>query len=349
MIEVIKDRDQWRTQLSLTEHLDFYHTYDYHHLSKTENETPLLIIYTNGKTRLALPLLLRDIENTNYKDAISVYGYAGILTLNIDDTFDKQQFHKELNAYFKKNNIVSVFSRLHPYLDHQESLIEGMGEITTLGKVVYIDLNDTLENQRKMFNKRMKTYLNKARRLCTVIESTSQDHIDAFIELYHENMKKVDADDSYFFDYNYFERLLSSEGFITKLMLCVHNETNAVIAGALFIEKGKIVQYHLSGLDYEYFDLNAVKLIIDEMRIQATQNGFEFMNLGGGRGSREDSLFHFKSSFSKHFKEFKIWKYIVDPKVYTALSEAHLGSATPDVVDDIAFFPAYRSKINIES
>lgn len=348
MIEVIKDRDQWREQLSLTEHLDFYHTYDYHHLSKTENETPILIIYTNKKTRLALPLLLRNIENTDFKDAISVYGYAGILTLTMDNEFDKHQFHKELNSFFKQNKIVSVFSRLHPYLDHQETLLEGLGETTTLGKVVYIDLMDTLENQRKMYNKRMKTYLNKSRRLCTVIDSKSQNHIDAFIELYHENMKRVDADDSYFFDHSYFNRLMSSEGFTTKLMLCIDNESNTVVAGAVFIEKGKIVQYHLSGMDYDYFDLNAIKLIIDEMRIQTTRKGFEYLNLGGGRGSREDSLFHFKSSFSKNFREFKIWKYIVDQKAYTTLSEAHLGSTTADVVDDVEFFPAYRAKVKIE-
>ena len=40
MIEIIKDEKSWRDQLSLVEHIDFYHTYDYHQLSKEEDETP---------------------------------------------------------------------------------------------------------------------------------------------------------------------------------------------------------------------------------------------------------------------------------------------------------------------
>ena len=347
MIEIIEDRKQWREQLSSVENLDFYHTYDYHQLSKKNDERPVLIKYTAPGTCLLLPLLLRNIENSEYKDAISVYGYAGILTSQIDDGFNTRRFHSLLNAYFNENKIISVFSRLHPYLAHQEDLLKGLGSITTLGKVVYIDLKDTVENQRKMFNKRMKTYLNKSRKICTVIESKSDEAIKTFIRLYHENMKRVDADDSYFFDKCYFERLFSSTGFTTRLMLCINNNTNTVIAGALFIEKGKIIQYHLSGLDYDYYDLNAVKLIIDEMRIKSTQQGFEYLNLGGGRGSREDSLFVFKHNFSKHYKEFKIWKYIVNQEVYESLTHAHLGNSYSNTCDSIQFFPAYRSNLKI--
>jgi lipid II:glycine glycyltransferase (peptidoglycan interpeptide bridge formation enzyme) len=103
-----------------------------------------------------------------------------------------------------------------------------------------------------------------------------------------------------------------------------------------------MVQYHLSGLDDDYFDLNPIKLIIDEMRIQSTQQQFEFLNLGGGRGSKEDSLFTFKTSFSKHFKEFKIWKYVVNEKVYRTLVEKHLGTRSETEVSNDEFFPAYR-------
>lgn len=347
MIEIIKTKMQWDEQLLLIDHVDFYHTYDYHHLSKNDGELPILIKYTNGDNSLLLPLLLRNIENSNYKDAVSVYGYAGILTRNIDGNFKKENFHEELNAFFNENKIVSIFSRLHPYLECQESILKGLGTIKTLGKVVYIDLTDTLEDQRKLFNRRMKTYLNKSRKTCTIIESKLKEDIDSFINLYHENMKRVDADDHYFFNNDYFHQLITSKDFKTRLLLCIHNETQAIIGGALFIEKGTIVQYHLSGLSEEYFDLNAIKLIIDEMRIKVTNQGFEFLNLGGGRGSKEDSLFTFKSSFSKHFKEFKIWKYIVDEDAYKMLVNKHLEANSEIDIEDTNFFPAYRSNIKV--
>lgn len=343
MIEIIKDKKSWDEQLSLIEDLDVYHTYDYHHITKKPNDTAILIKYTDGDNSLALPLLIRNIENSIYKDATSVYGYAGILTLKLSENFNKEIFHKELKAFFTDYKIVSVFSRFHPFLENQESLLDGLGTITTRGKVVYIDLSDTLENQRKMFNKRMKTYLNKSRRTCTVIESKLKSDLDSFIDLYHENMKRVGADESYFFDSEYFHELLSTDDFNTKLMLCIHDETKTIIGGAIFMEKGNIVQYHLSGLNEQFNDLNAIKLIIDEIRIKKSNREFKYLNLGGGRGSDEDSLFAFKRCFSKHFKDFKIWKYIVDENAYRMLVENQFEYPLETVVENTNFFPAYRS------
>ncbi len=349
MIEVIKDKQRWNDQLLLIKQLDVYHTYDYHHISKKPDESPILIKYTDGDNALALPLVLRPIENSDYMDATSVYGYVGILTLNLNEHFNKDAFHKELKAFFIEHKIVSVFSRFHPFLEDQDALLEGLGTIATRGKVVYIDLSDTLDNQRSMFNKRMKTYLNKSRKSCTVVESSSKNDLDFFIDLYHENMKRVDADKSYFFDSNYFHQLSASSEFTTKLMLCIHNETQAIIAGALFMEKGTMVQYHLSGLNEKHLDLNAIKFIIDEMRIKSTNQGLRYLNLGGGRGSDEDSLFTFKRSFSKHHKEFKIWKYIVDENAYRILVENQFQTPLETVIENTDFFPAYRSRKAIKS
>lgn len=342
MIEVIENKKEWNKELELLKDVDFYHTYDYHHLSKNSNESAVLIKYTDGSTSLFLPLLIRDIDNSIYKDATSVYGYSGVLSLNMSDKFKTEEFYKELNVFFNDYKIISVFSRLHPFVNHQEAILSGLGTVANLGKVVYIDLTDTIENQRKMFNKRMKSYLNASRKSCTVIESKLENHLQTFIKLYHENMKRVDADTNYFFEDSYFHQLLTSTDFSTKLYLCSHNETQQIIGGALFIEKGGMVQYHLSGYDEDYHDLNAIKLIIDEVRIRSTQNNFTFLNLGGGRGSKEDSLFTFKKCFSKNTKQFKIWKYIVNEEVYGALVQKYLGSSL--MTESNEFFPAYRVK-----
>jgi lipid II:glycine glycyltransferase (peptidoglycan interpeptide bridge formation enzyme) len=345
MIQIITEKKDWDAELAQFKNLDFYHTYDYHYLSKKEDESPILIKYTEGKSVIVFPLLIRVIENTNYKDATSVYGYSGLLNLNIDDNFNKDNFHKELNAFFKESKIVSVFSRLHPFIEHEKKLLQGLGTIVTLGKVVYIDLTDTIENQRAKYNRRLKTYLNKSRKLCTIIIADTKEHIETFIDLYHDNMKRVDADDYYFFENAYFNQILSSEDFDAELKLCMHNETQRIIGGALFIKKGEIVQYHLSGLYEENFDVDPIKLMIDEMRIKATEEGFKYFNLGGGRGSSEDSLFRFKTSFSKDFKEFKLWKHIVDEEVYNMLVENHFKDHKDVDLQNVNFFPAYRAKI----
>ncbi|WP_430468506.1 GNAT family N-acetyltransferase [Winogradskyella ouciana] len=343
MIEVIKDKKVWKEQIALVSNSDFYHTYDYHQLSKSNDEYPILIKYADGQTSLLIPLLLRDIDNSDYKDATSVYGYAGPLVQHIDENFNVDDFQDEFNQFLQKNNIVSVFSRLHPYIEHQESILKGLGTITALGNVVNIDLTDTIENQRAKFSRRLKTYLNKSRRSCTVIKGNIDEHLDDFIRLYHENMRRVDADDSYFFTNEYYRQILSSEDYESELSLCVHTESEEIIGAAMFMKKGDIVQYHLSGLSEEHFELNPIKLVIDEMRIKSTEEGYKYFNLGGGLGSNEDSLFRFKSSFSKDFKEFKIWKYIVNENVYKELVSQKLGNDhAPDILE-ADYFPAYRA------
>lgn len=349
MIEVIKDKDLWNQQLGLIDHIDFYFTYDYHYISKDENEVPILIKYTEGNTSLLFPLLVRPIENTAYYDAVSVYGYAGVLAINIDAHFNKNKFHNELFDFLKKQKIVSVFSRLHPYIEYQESLLEGLGNITTLGKVVYIDLTEDPKNQKQMFSSRTKTYLNTSRKTCSVIESKDENHLMTFMELYRETMNRVKADEHYFFSEKYFRKLLTSEDFNAKLLLNIHDESQTVRGCVLCIEKGPFVQYHLSALNDACHDPGAIKLLIDEMRINSIKAGFTYLNLGGGRGSNEDSLFAFKSNFSKKFKDFKIWKCVVNEEIYRTLVENHLKDSNENRLIDADFFPAYRAKINVVS
>ena len=159
-------------------------------------------------------------------------------------------------------------------------------------------------------------------------------------------MNRVNADKQYFFDEQYFHQLLSSSDFNSTLLLNIHNDSQTIHGGALFIEKGPFVQYHLSALNEDFHDPSCIKLIIDEMRIKSSNAGFEYLNLGGGRGSKKDSLFAFKSNFSKKVKSFKIWKHIVDEKAYKTLVENHLRHSVETGPIDTEFFPAYRSNIN---
>jgi len=343
MIELITDRAEWKNAISLLSHYDFYHTYSYHELSKKEDESPMMIKYRNGKDYVLLPLLLRPIIGTKFSDATSVYGYAGSLFGGEIEQFDNSTFRKELEEYFRSNDIVTVFSRLHPYIDYQQSVLIGIGEIKNPGNVVNIDLTLPTEIQRQGYSGRLKTYLNKARKSCSVYRGTTDDDIQLFIKLYHENMQRVNANSSYFFEERYFYKLMLSPDFETELLLCKLITTNEVIGGAIFIKTNNIVQYHLSGSTAEYLHLGAVKLIIDEMRIRATEQKYRYFNLGGGKANREDSLFAFKASFSKNLRPFKLWKYVVDQDIYESLIERELQRVRDTMTDaDLEYFPAYR-------
>jgi len=117
-----------------------------------------------------------------------------------------------------------------------------------------------------------------------------------------------------------------------------------VICGGLFVVCDGIVQYHLAGSKGEFLQLASMKLVIDHVRAWANGQKAHTFHLGGGVGSRIDSLFDFKAGFSKRRHEFRTWQWIVSAETYERLcaEKAHwnrenqLGSS-PD------YFPAYRA------
>ncbi|MEZ4970998.1 MAG: peptidoglycan bridge formation glycyltransferase FemA/FemB family protein [Flavobacteriaceae bacterium] len=342
-IKILDKKREWDTFIASFEHSDSYHTYEYHKIVKNETEQPVLIQYCEGDRIIALPLLLRTIPGSSYMDATSVYGYPGPLTKNIGPDYDNTSFRAALLKLLYSMEVVSVFSRLNPFIPYQDIILKNMGEVAFCGKIVNIDLTMELEDQKKEYNRRLKTHINKARKNCTTKKASNDMEIDAFINLYYENMRRVNATKNYFFDRNYFFELIRSKDFNTEVLLAVHNESKEIISGAMFVKKNKIVQYHLSGTDEDYLYLNPVKMLIDEMRVLATQENFGFYNLGGGVGSSEDSLFHFKSGFSKDFKEFKLWKYIVNESIYKELTD--LNKQNTQIIGNGSsgsFFPSYR-------
>ncbi|WP_282163342.1 GNAT family N-acetyltransferase [Ulvibacterium marinum] len=340
MIEIIRDKKNWNNLVKRCDLADFYHTYDYHHAAKAKGEEPVLIYYSEHNRIIVLPLLFRNIEYSLYKDATSVYGYPGPITKNITSDFDYRVFQKELHQLFLEQNIISVFSRLNAFIPHQENCLLHLGQVETLGRVVYIDLTKTLDKQCSFYQKRLRTYINKSRTIYSIKKADTLADLETFIALYHENMKRVNAKEEYFFEKKYFLDLLNSQDFETEMLLATHKKTGKVAGGAMFTKKDAFVQYHLSGTSERYLDLNPVKLLIDEMRIRGTKENYSYFNLGGGLGSKEDSLFYFKSGFSKNSRSFKVWKYMVNQNIYEDLCQQRKNIRYCEKT--LQYFPRYR-------
>ncbi|WP_297695294.1 GNAT family N-acetyltransferase [uncultured Eudoraea sp.] len=216
-----------------------------------------------------------------------------------------------------------------------------MGHTETLGSVVFVDLTMPLEEQLKFYHRRLRTYINKSRTIYTIKEANILTDLDLFIKLYYENMRRVNANEAYFFDKKYFLDLINSSDFETEVLMAKSKKTGEVAGGAMFIKKNEIIQYHLSGTSERYLDLNPIKLLIDEMRIRGTKEKFKYFNLGGGVGSKEDSLFYFKSGFSKNTIPFKVWKYMVNPKIYEDLVQQR--KDIQNCKETMHYFPRYRA------
>ncbi|MEP3444431.1 MAG: GNAT family N-acetyltransferase, partial [Flavobacteriaceae bacterium] len=260
MIEVIKDKKTWKSALNEIESHDFYHTYEYHQLAKDNDNQPILLKYVENDSHIALPLLIRKINNSSLWDATSIYGYAGPVSKNIDQNFNNKRFRKELHSFFKDQGIVSVFSRLNPFVLSQEVCLDQLGEIVFSGKVVNIDIRKKKELQRLEYQRRLKTHINKSRRLCTIKKAQSKKEVLDFVEIYYKTMHRVGAHKSYFFNENYFFNLLNSKDFETDILLALDNISKKVIGGVMLVKKSKIVHYHLSGVATEHMNKYPIKL-----------------------------------------------------------------------------------------
>ncbi|WP_346883538.1 GNAT family N-acetyltransferase [uncultured Algibacter sp.] len=328
---------EWSRIINNSVNFDFYHTLSYNLLEK-EGE-PTLLVQTLEKSFIALPIIIRDIQNSNYKDCTSVYGYAGPITSEPFKIISKdllKQFQDNMVTFFKENKIISCFSRLHPVFENYK-ILEGLGKTIDLNKTIVIDLNLPIDEQRRKYRKSNKYEINKLKKNDFVVtEAVNETEIDEFIDIYTDTMRRVNASDNYYFSRDYFYSFLQNDSFESKLLIAKRN--NVITAGAIFTITNKLMQYHLAGTKTEYSRDTPMKLILDEARLLGNKLNLNHLHLGGGvGGSDEDSLYRFKSGFSDLNLNYKVWQFISNQEIYNQLVK--------DNNNDIesSFFPQYRA------
>lgn len=335
IIEV--NNKEWSNIINKCHSYDFYHTQAYNLLEK-ENRPVLFTLFFKDHL-IAMPLVIRQIPDSDCFDCTSVYGYCGPISSMDMDLLPKADivaFQKELMAYFNQNNIIAAFSRLHPLIP-TGSFFADFGEVVDLNKTITIDLSLSADEQRKQYRKSNKSELNQLRRKGYEVKTAAtKADIAAFIAIYNETMERVSATAAYFFDDSYFYNFLDNTSFETKLLLATYQDK--IIAGAIFTITNKIMQYHLAGTTEEFIKVTPMKLILDEARLLGNEMKLAHLHLGGGvAGSDEDSLFRFKSGFSDHQCQFRIWKMICDQDKYEELVLKNKSDLTS------SFFPLYRA------
>lgn len=166
-------------------------------------------------------------------------------------------------------------------------------------------------------------------------EASSQDEIKLFTAMYTENMLRLKAKESYFYDEAYFTQLIKGKEENCKLIVIYHGDV--MICGAVIMCVGDVIRNHLSATANAYINQSPSKLLTDEISVIGRQLGKRYFHLGGGLGGREDSLFKFKSYFSSLFLEDMTWRFISDTFSYNDLVKERNDDVRPD------YFPLYRS------
>ena len=348
-IYTVDQADGWNNYVKSFHNWDVYYLCEYAvSLMLHGDGIPLLICYEDAASKMCYAVMKRDIsgdvrflgtlEKNKYFDLETPYGYGGPLVDGEFSAKSQKQFAEQLNAYCKKNGIVSQFIRFHPLLQNQ-TLFSQVSENVYLRDTIFMDTS----SEEKIFadlDSKNRNMVRKARKAGVRIIRKPVDDYKAFLEMYQETMRWHHADDYYYFSEKYFEFLKDSLKDNAAIFYAVWE--NKAVGGAIFLFSEKTMHYHLAGMHREYRNLAAGNLLSYEAAVWAGRNGIKRLHLGGGQ-NKSDSLFEFKKQFNKNGRcPFYIGRTIFDQTAYNRLLDIREKAAGDfDRSDD--FLIQYRS------
>jgi hypothetical protein len=316
------DNSEWNKLLKEMpyELQDVYFMQEYQKLGEKQEKGVAELFYCkDNQGNIAVYIYLkRKVEQWKgmgeYYDIETSYGYGGPISNSNDASFLKA-FEDNFIQYCKKSDIIAEFIRFHTLIENHDIFQKNI-EVIHNRYTICIDLDksiDELWNVQLTSQNRNK--IRKGQKSGLEIE-ISNDY-EKFIDLYYETMNKVNADDFYFFESDYFKELIH----VPNTVILFVKLEKEVIAASFFIRCGEYLHYHLAGSKKEYLNKYAPNnFMLWEAIKYGKSIGCKKLHLGGGLSdSKDDRLFQFKNSFSKDIKDFYIGKRIHNMEVYNAL------------------------------
>ena len=307
------------------------------------NETNF-ILYPMLKRNLCELPFYKDLGADSLYDIASPYGFAGPIAHVEEKNLEKElweAFSKELHYYCINNNVVSEFARLNPYLKNHEPLLKlGDSGVRKAGVVLYVDLATSQELIWSNMKKANRNSINRALRENIVVGKTkSHGDLEKFIEIYNQTMDRRNAKEPYYFTRTFYFSLFDSLKENINLFTAKFHEE--VVSAALFVGKGKLLHYFLSGTKVEAKCPGATNLLLYEAIKWAKNEGYDVFDLGGGY-KQGDSLYSFKQSFCKTTADFYVYCRVHDAKKYQALCNAKDKYHKQATRMQSEYFPYYR-------
>lgn len=261
---------------------------------------------------LVAPLIVRDIPGTGERDAISPYGYPGVVGTPLDPaTID-------LSA----TGLVSVFIRhtLGP------SPLAGATE----RNVVQIADPALPPKSRPSDRRQVRRNLEAGYKMELVSgPETSAEQRAGFNDVYEQTMRRAGAAGHYFFGAVYFDRVLEAPR--TWLALAYDPGGDLAAASIAAVSDGYL-HYYLSGSADSHLREAPMKNVVTRLVEHSIELGLP-LNLGGGIRPG-DALEEFKRGFANRRQPWLTSELICDAEKYEQLSAGREAGG---------FFPAYRA------
>jgi len=259
---------------------------------------------------ILFPFLLRPIDGeTSGYEAASPYGYSGTAAVSELPGPEWELFRKAWRRQAPGLGVVAEFQRLSPFVVDPDRLAAADGglQIRRHNEIVVVDCRD-LDHYWSSATKSVRNRVRRAERAgfrCIITPLTEEDveDPDGFRSVYEATMDRVEADDAFSFDEDYYLTLV--RGLRGAVHLARVVDGDATVAAGIFFVWNRVLHCHLGGARADARTRGATVFRLHEQIRWAHEHGMEQVNLGGGRRPG-DSLFSFKASFGGSLLPFSV-------------------------------------------
>jgi hypothetical protein len=262
------------------------------------------------------PLIVRGIEGSELRDAVSPYGYPGAKVEGEASSPEPAEID------WSATGLVSLFLR------------DRLGEPTLGGanprSTVYLHDPDGKRGVRP----RLAEQIRAAERAGWKVSTTPGPRVDdaelgEFATAYEQTMARTEAAERYFFGRDYYRAVLD---FPHSWLLVARGPSGAAGAAAIAATCDGLLHYFLGGTHDAALDDSPFKNVVAAMLDLSDELGLP-LNLGGGV-TAGDGLERFKRGFANSELAFHTHEIVCDRDEYDRLSAGG---------DAGGFFPAYRA------
>lgn len=285
-----------RTDQNKMDHNDVYFTHKYAQLyediEKGEAQT---VYFENELGKVEYTFLKRKvpykIENKQYYDITTAYGYGGpCIQGSVDPEGLLRDFNAAFTTYCWEQNIISEFIRFHLF-ENEEVRQNFDGQVKMIGLHVARNLKQPMKNN---LDKDILASVRRAERNeITFTIDTSGEHLDEFLSIYYQTMKRNGATSFYYFDRTFFEKL---HHHLKEEIAYIHGYMNGEIIGSLsVIYSDKYAYGFLGGVLKEYLRYGTSAFLQYQLMEWLKEKEIKYFIIGGGYREK-DSLYNYKKS-----------------------------------------------------
>lgn len=342
----LDNEEKWNRILEQFLQHDVYFTPGYVKAFARNGDGEPLLLYYPGERLQAVNIVMRrpvpvlrtvtpeDEALREYADFVTPYGYGGFLLRGDTSETEKEALAHAYRDFCRDHRIVAEFNRYHPVIGNAHDMA-CLYEVIDLGHTVCMDLASE-ETIWMNLSSKNRNLIRKAKKSGVRVYWGREERLfREFEQIYNATMDKVKAERYYYFCREFYDSILYD--LADQALVFYARLKEETIAMSIILFGSGQMHYHLSASKKEYQSFAPTNLLLYEAARFGSALGMKTFHLGGGLGSREDALYHFKKQFNRQEdRQFSIGRAVFDRAVYDRLRELDNGGK------ETGFFPAYR-------